>query len=30
MIALCAMRRLEAGKFRNSLKVSPNLDTPGW
>jgi N6-L-threonylcarbamoyladenine synthase len=30
MIALCAMRRLEAGRFRNSLKVAPNLDTPGW
>jgi len=30
MIALCALRRLEAGKFRNSLRVSPELDTPGW
>ncbi|HNW44429.1 MAG TPA: tRNA (adenosine(37)-N6)-threonylcarbamoyltransferase complex transferase subunit TsaD [Elusimicrobiales bacterium] len=30
MIALCALRRLEAGKFSNSLKVSPNLARPGW
>jgi N6-L-threonylcarbamoyladenine synthase len=30
MVALCALRRLEAGKFRNSLKVSPELDQPGW
>ncbi|OGR51400.1 MAG: tRNA (adenosine(37)-N6)-threonylcarbamoyltransferase complex transferase subunit TsaD [Elusimicrobia bacterium GWA2_62_23] len=30
MVALCALRRLEAGKFANSLKVSPELDRPGW
>jgi N6-L-threonylcarbamoyladenine synthase len=30
MVALCALRRLEAGKFRNSLKVAPELDQPGW
>ena len=30
MVALCALRRLEAGKFRNSLKVAPQLDEPGW
>ena len=30
MIALCALRRLEAGKYKNCLKVSPNLAQPGW
>jgi N6-L-threonylcarbamoyladenine synthase len=30
MVALCALRRLEAGKFANSLRVSPELDQPGW
>ncbi len=30
MVALCALRRLEAGKFANSVKVSPELDRPGW
>ena len=30
MVALCALRRLEAGKFSNSLKVAPELDEPGW
>lgn len=30
MVALCALRRLEAGTFTNSLKVSPELDRPGW
>jgi len=30
MVALCALRRLEAGKFRNSLKVAPELADPGW
>ena len=30
MVALCALRRLEAGKFRNSLRVEPDLGTPGW
>ena len=30
MVALCALRRLEAGKFSNSLRVSPNLARPGW
>lgn len=30
MVALCAQRRLEAGKFRNSLKVAPGLADPGW
>jgi len=30
MVALCALRRLEAGKFRNSLRVAPELDQPGW
>lgn len=30
MVALCALRRLEAGKFTNSLKVAPELDRPGW
>ena len=30
MVALCALRRLEAGKFTNSLRVSPNLARPGW
>ena len=30
MVALCALRRLEAGKFSNSLKVAPELDQPGW
>jgi len=30
MVALCALRRLEAGKFRNSLRVEPDLSTPGW
>jgi N6-L-threonylcarbamoyladenine synthase len=30
MIALCALRRLEAGKFKNSLKVAPELAEPGW
>jgi len=30
MIALCALRRLEAGKFANSLRVAPDLARPGW
>ncbi|OGR43807.1 MAG: tRNA (adenosine(37)-N6)-threonylcarbamoyltransferase complex transferase subunit TsaD [Elusimicrobia bacterium GWA2_61_42] len=30
MIALCALRRLQAGKFKNSLRVAPELATPGW
>jgi N6-L-threonylcarbamoyladenine synthase len=30
MIALCALRRLEAGRFRNSLEVAPGLEEPGW
>ena len=30
MVALCALRRLQAGDFRNSVRVSPNLATPGW
>ena len=30
MVALCALRRLEAGKFRNSLRVAPGLADPGW
>ena len=30
MVALCALRRLEAGKFRNSLRVAPGLAEPGW
>ncbi len=30
MVALCAMRRLEAGKYRNSVNVAPELDEPGW
>ncbi len=30
MVALCALRRLEAVKFRNSLRVAPDLATPGW
>lgn len=30
MIALCALRRLQAGKFKNSLRVAPDLGTPGW
>jgi N6-L-threonylcarbamoyladenine synthase len=30
MIALCALRRLEAGKYKNCLKVSPDLAVPGW
>ena len=30
MVALCALRRLQAGKFRNSLRVSPELADPGW
>ncbi len=30
MVALCALRRLEAGKFVNSLRVSPDLARPGW
>jgi N6-L-threonylcarbamoyladenine synthase len=30
MIALCALRRLEAGGFRNGLAVAPDLDEPGW
>ena len=30
MIALCALRRLEAGKFSNSLRVAPELALPGW
>ncbi len=30
MVALCALRRLEAGKFRNSLRVEPDLGSPGW
>jgi N6-L-threonylcarbamoyladenine synthase len=30
MIALCALRRLEAGSFKNSLKVAPDLSRPGW
>lgn len=30
MIALCAMRRLKAGRYNNSLKVAPELDVPGW
>ncbi|MBI5743005.1 MAG: tRNA (adenosine(37)-N6)-threonylcarbamoyltransferase complex transferase subunit TsaD [Elusimicrobia bacterium] len=30
MVALCALRRLEAGKFANSLRVAPELDQPGW
>ncbi len=30
MVALCALRRLEAGRFANSLKVAPELSDPGW
>jgi len=30
MVALCALRRLEAGKFRNSVRVEPDLSNPGW
>ncbi len=30
MVALCALRRLEAGKFRNSLRVEPDLGSAGW
>ena len=30
MVALCALRRLEAGKYRNSLRVAPGLADPGW
>jgi N6-L-threonylcarbamoyladenine synthase len=30
MIALAALRRLEAGRFSNSLRVAPELATPGW
>ena len=30
MVALCALRRLEAGSFRNGLKVEPDLPAPGW
>ncbi|MEK7722082.1 MAG: tRNA (adenosine(37)-N6)-threonylcarbamoyltransferase complex transferase subunit TsaD [Elusimicrobiota bacterium] len=30
MVALCALRRLEAGKFKNNLKVAPDLAEPGW
>lgn len=30
MVALCALRRLEAGKFRNSHTVAPALADPGW
>ena len=30
MVALCALRRLEAGCFVNSLRVAPDLATPGW
>ena len=30
MVALCALRRLEAGKFVNCLRVSPELAKPGW
>ncbi|MDD2806568.1 MAG: tRNA (adenosine(37)-N6)-threonylcarbamoyltransferase complex transferase subunit TsaD [Elusimicrobiales bacterium] len=30
MVALCALRRLQAGKFRNSLRVAPELAAPGW
>ncbi len=30
MVALCALRRLEAGEFRNGLKVAPGLSDPGW
>lgn len=30
MVALCALRRLEAGKFSNSLRVAPDLSSPGW
>ncbi|MCM2267897.1 MAG: tRNA (adenosine(37)-N6)-threonylcarbamoyltransferase complex transferase subunit TsaD [Elusimicrobiales bacterium] len=30
MVALCARRRLQAGKFANSLRVDPVLALPGW
>lgn len=30
MVALCALRRLEAGRYANSVKVAPELDRPGW
>lgn len=30
MVALCALRRLEHGRFRNSHAVAPALSDPGW
>ncbi|PKM98337.1 MAG: tRNA (adenosine(37)-N6)-threonylcarbamoyltransferase complex transferase subunit TsaD [Elusimicrobia bacterium HGW-Elusimicrobia-3] len=30
MVALCALRRLQAGKYRNNLRVAPGLADPGW